>query len=94
METGFFNSANSNTIRVFNKPCGIDEWRGAEKPSFLYFSVTEIVDGKCIQVDYKEAFQASYNKLSDEERDIQTAQLKALPNFDADVFFEISGIRV
>ena len=46
------------------------------------------------QMDYKEAFQKSYNDLSEEERINQTALLKALPNFDADVFYEISGIRI
>jgi hypothetical protein len=46
------------------------------------------------KLDYKEAFQKSYNNLSEEERIEQTALLKALPNFNADVFFEISGIRL
>ena len=40
--------------------------------------------------DYKEAFQTSYAKASGEEIE----QLKALPNFDADVFKEISGIDI
>ena len=42
------------------------------------------------EYEYKEAFQASYNKASVEDK----ALLLALPNFDADVFFEISGIDV
>jgi len=40
--------------------------------------------------DYKEAFQAAFDKASDEEIE----QLKALPNFDADVLKEISGIDI
>ena len=44
--------------------------------------------------DYKEAFQKSYNALSKEEKTKQTQLLKALPNFDKDVFFEISGIDI
>lgn len=40
--------------------------------------------------DYKEAFQKSYNNASKEEKEL----LLKLPNFDADVFFEISGIDV
>jgi len=39
---------------------------------------------------YKEAFQNSYNSLLEEERRKQTEQLKALPNFNADMFKEIS----
>ncbi len=52
------------------------------------------VGGFIKTLGYKEAFQRSYNSLPHEEKIRQTAQLKALPNFDADVFFEISGIRI
>ena len=51
-------------------------------------------NGYLKKLDYKEAFQKRYNDLSDAERIKQTALLKALPNFNADVFFEISGIRI
>lgn len=44
--------------------------------------------------EYKEAFQNSYNSLSEEEKKEQTKQLKALPNFDKDIFFEISWIDI
>ena len=54
----------------------------------------EVCGGYLKKLAYKEAFQKSYNDLSDEERLKQTALLKALPNFDADIFFEISGIRI
>ena len=40
--------------------------------------------------DYKEVFQNSYNQASEEDKEL----LLELPNFDADVFFEISGIDV
>ena len=43
---------------------------------------------------YKEAFQNSFNKLNAEEKKYQVELLKALPNFDKDVFFEISGIDI
>jgi hypothetical protein len=54
----------------------------------------EVCGGYLKKLDYKEAFQKSYNNLSEEQRIKQTALLKALPNFDADIFFEISGIRI
>ncbi len=41
-------------------------------------------------LDYKEAFQDSYSKASNEDK----ALLLKLPNFDADVFLKISGIDV
>ena len=108
-ETGYFNSYQSETIRVFNKDCDREVWDNVNKPSFLYFNLTEWVGsegmtdedklenphwettcGYLRSYDYKEAFQKSYNNASQEEKDL----LLTLPNFDADVFFEISGIDV
>lgn len=108
-ETGYFNTKQSDTVRVFNKPCDRAVWDEAEKPSLLYFPLTEwipeskmtdqekidnftykITGGYLRVYDYKEAFQKSWNNASKEDRE----KLKALPNFDADVFYEISGIRV
>ena len=40
--------------------------------------------------DYKEAWRRSYDKATRKEQ----LAIKKLPNFDADVFYEISGIRV
>ena len=39
--------------------------------------------------DYKEAFTESMNNASEKELE----QVKALPNFNADIFYEISGYR-
>ena len=39
---------------------------------------------------YKEAFRKSWSAASEQDR----KQVLALPNFDADIFFEISGIDV
>ena len=47
-----------------------------------------------VKYDYKEAFQRSYNNLSKEKKERQTKQLKDLPNWDPDIFFIISGIRI
>jgi hypothetical protein len=108
-ETGFFNSIQSDTVRVFNKDCDITEWDNAIKPNLLYFCTSEWIKsedmtddeksknpshettmGYLRRHDYKEAFQASYNCASEDDRLL----LLELPNFDADVFFEISGIDV
>lgn len=40
--------------------------------------------------DYKEAFQKAYREAPKE----QIEQLKNLPHFDAEVFYQISGIKV
>ena len=80
---GFFNSKDVDMINVFNKPCSKKAWESASKPRFLFF---DSVNGKT----YKESFQESFKSATVKEID----QLKNLPNFDVDVFFEISGIRI
>lgn len=47
-----------------------------------------------VNYDYKEAFIKSYNFLSREEKEKQTKQLRELPNFDKNIFFEISWIDI
>lgn len=90
METGFFNSIESDTIRVFNKPCSREDWHKAEKPLFFYFSFHETTGGYLKTYQYQEAFQKAWNETNQEDRD----KIFNLPNFDADVFYEISGIDV
>jgi len=82
-ETGAFNSEQSDYIRAFNKPCLRSYWENARKPDFLYFDIDATIG-------YKASLQKSFESADAE----QIAMLKALPNFDADVFFEISGIRI
>ena len=50
--------------------------------------------GILLTYDYKKAFKRSYESLSEEERIKQTKQLKALPNFDSEIFYQISGIKI
>ena len=80
-EAGFFNSKQSKTIRVFNKNCKLSVWENSYKPSFMYFEVDE-------KLGYKESFKKSWDEADKEDRE----RVKDLPNFNARVFFEISGI--
>jgi len=108
-ETGFFNTVDAETVRVFNNDCNKSLWENSEKPSFLYFDLTqwirsddmtneeksenpehETIMGYLKKYDYKEQFKKSYNEASQEDKEL----LLKLPNFDADVFLEISGIDV
>ena len=50
----------------------------------------ETCGGYLKQMGYKDAFQRSYTKAEQSDKDL----VWDLPNFDPDVFFEISGIRV
>ena len=42
------------------------------------------------KISYKEAWANAFKTASDKDIEL----LKALPNFDADVFYEITGIRL
>jgi hypothetical protein len=107
--TGHFSTIDYSGFGAFNKPCTVEEWDNAEKPRWLYFKLTEWIEEKNMSdeekekypvykviggylkvYDYKEAFQKAYNSATREEQ----LKIKNLPNFDADVFYEISGIRI
>jgi hypothetical protein len=107
--SGDLNSTTPSTIRVFNKEIDTSVWSDATIPNFFYFDINRFVfeyemskeekkqnkgwkmaGGYLKTMDYKEAWQESYRRASQEDREL----VKKLPNFDADVFFEITGIRV
>ena len=102
--SGSFNTI-SPAPMWFNKPAQAE---GFECPSWLYFELTQFVSydtatdeerkihEKDIEVcggflktlSYKEAFKRAYDNAEEEERD----RIFELPNFDPDIFLEISGI--
>lgn len=107
--TGHFSTQDYSGFGAFNKPCTVAEWGAAEIPNFLFFDITTWVcdidmtdkekedfpsykttNGYLKVIEYKQAFRNSYNNASSEEK----SMLLKLPNFDADVFLEISGIDV
>ena len=63
------------------------EMTDQEKIDNPCFHVTE---GYLKKLDYKTAFQESYRNASKEDQ----SKVLHLPNFDADIFLEISGIDV
>ena len=94
---------------AFNKPCTRKQWAQADIPSWLYFNLTEWVDkedmtdlekqdhptyettgGYLKKYEYQEAWKKSYDNATREEQ----LKIKSLPNFDAEVFYEISGIKI
>jgi hypothetical protein len=108
-ESGFFNTAQAPTVRVFNTTVSRSVWNEFELPGFLFFGLTEWVWSKNMtddekaahpthqttggylkEYEYKEAFQKSWREADPVDR----ARIKDAPGFDADVFYEISGIRV
>ena len=108
-ETGFFNNVESDYLRVFGKECLRDVWDNINKPSWLFFELTEwvptdsmsneelvcnpshvLAGGYLKTLSYKEAFMKSFLKATKEDQ----AAVRKLPNFDEDIFFDISGIRL
>jgi len=77
--SGFLNTKSEDTIQVFNKPCLREVLEDADIPDFFYFESGD---------DYKQSWQDSYNTADEEDRN----KVKLLPNFDAEVFFELTGI--
>jgi hypothetical protein len=107
--TGHFSTEDYSGFGAFNKPCTLKEWDEAEKPDFVYFKLTEFVPldvmtdqekidnpscettGGYLKVyDYQEAWRKAWDGATEKDKEL----LYALPNFDAEVFKEISGIGV
>ena len=108
--SGHFNTTTPEFINCFNEPCKRIEWNDAAKPNFIYnanlnqwvwwsdMSEEEkannknafVCDGYLKTVSYKEAWNSAYKNVS--EKDI--VLLKNLPNWDANIFEEITGIKI
>ena len=88
-----WNKAKKPTFIYFDLIDWVDEedMTEEEKQRYPEYKTT---GGYLKEYEYKEAFQKSFNELNAEEKKKQVELLKALPNFDKDVFFEISGIDI
>lgn len=106
-ETGLFNST-SGTLRMFNKPTD-KEWDEIEHPHFLGFYLTKWIpenemtdeekknypyfnlrNGYLKTYTYEEAWKNFWKDTDEDNRN----KFLTLPNFDATVFKEITGIDV
>ena len=104
--SGFFNT-NSPLVRIFNKETNVP-CNDIDFPSFLYFDLTvwvshdtatdeekevhkidiETCGGFTKAISYKEAFRLAWDKAGKTEHN----KLLKLPNWDNEIFKEISGI--
>ena len=104
--SGYFNT-DSPPVRIFNKETNVPR-DDIDFPSFLYFDLTvwvshdiatdeekeahkidiETCGGFLKTIPYKEAFRIAWDKASKEEHE----KLLKLPNWDNEIFMEISGI--
>ena len=105
--TGHFSTIDHSGFGAFNKPCTVEEWKSANKPNYMFFNLTEWISesdmtgkekkenekykdtGGYLKVyKYKEAWAKAWNGASAGEK----KATQELPNFDADIFKEITGI--
>ena len=107
---GVFCTEEDRNIRIFNVPSGmsLSEFRNSEYYDALMSSpllLTEWVEYTQVEMDteenksiggylkqrtYKEACSLWWEKMSQENREI----VQRIPNFNADIFLEITGIDV
>lgn len=105
--TGCLNTTEPK-VRIFNKDCDTPREK-LEFPNYFYFDITEwilendmteeekkvypsykVTGGYLKEYEYKEAFRKSWDKADDEDR----RKTLSLPNWDNELFKEISGIDV
>jgi len=101
--TGHFNACNYSSgffcteepkARVFNQEIDmtVPEFRDSKYYRALFsspFTLTEEIDGKFVKYNYKEACAKWWAEMSEENKII----VKSIPNFDAEIFEEITGIK-
>ena len=105
--SGYFNT-DSPLVRIFNKETNVPR-KDIDFPNFLHFDLTvwvshdtatdeekeahkfdiETCGGFLKTLSYKEAFRIAWNKVSKREHE----KLLKLPNWDNEIFMEISGIN-
>lgn len=108
--SGMFNSVTPVTIKVFNQDCDLSAWNAAPKPLFIQnVSVNrwipseqmnasekasnprwDVAEGFVKNITYQEAWQEAYSSATPGD----IIKLKNLPNWDASVFEDITGIIV
>ena len=92
---GVFCNEDDENIRIFNKPSGMslsDFWESRYWDAIcsVPFNLTELMGGYLKTYTMKEAWANWWSKLTDENKEI----IKQLPNFDSDVFKDITGIEI
>ena len=105
---GCFNTLSAEKAYYFNQLIDKDDWDNAEKPSWIFFpspttwvSSSDMTDaekaehpthkttgGYLRKNDMKEAWAKAFTRATPEDIELT----KALPAFDAEVFFEITGV--
>lgn len=107
--TGYFNTVTPKECLVFNKKCTFEEFKNADKPSWIYVDLTVWVDELDMSGKEKEAYPSYittggylkvYSSLKhafieswDKATEEDRNKTFNLPNFDPIVFEEIFGFN-
>ena len=108
LNTGYLNTKEPDTVRIFNKDTEVKR-SDLTFPDYFYFDITEWIPeddmtkeekkefptykttgGYLRSYDYQEAWRKSWENATDEDR----RRTLELPNWDNEIFREISGIDV
>ena len=73
-----------------SSPFILTEWIYYTEEEKAQDKAKELIGGYLKRYDYKKVCVKWWEKMTQENREI----IKQIPNFDADKFFEITGIRV
>lgn len=81
-------------MRLFNQEIDmtVSEFKTTKYYDALFsspFVLTEEIDDKLVKYTYQEACSKWWEELSGENKEI----IKSIPNFDAKIFEEITGIK-
>lgn len=102
--SGYWNSGNGSngvfctsapTINMFNKPTGmtLEQFRCSKYWSALFsveLPLTYVENEELKTRSYKEACSIWWNDMSEENKEI----IKDMPNFDEEIFEEITGVKI
>jgi hypothetical protein len=98
---GVFCNQDDMNIRIFNQPSGMSlrDWHNSKYYLAICssdFELTEWIEddskprgGYLKTSSYKDACKKWWNNMTEENKEI----VKSIPNFDADIFFDITGIQ-
>jgi len=91
MNSGSWNTSTPETANFFNKPLSFDEWYAVSKPLWLSLPKPTFWDGgKLLKNDMEEEWKKALASASKED----VEQVVNLPNFDGEVFKEITGLEI
>ena len=84
----FINSKYYETL--MSAPLKLTKWHEFTDEEKKGSIIRQSISGKLISYTYKEACQNWWNELSDSAKET----IMEIPNFDKDIFYEITGIEV